>query len=115
MTAPTGVSPASRHLLVRAARGEPIERPPVWAMRQAGRAPDVTQKAQCRGLADSTPVTHWSQRLLLRYNIPHEKSRILRCRVRLDLPRVWDWGGSEARADGRRTDPASRQRRPRRA
>jgi uroporphyrinogen decarboxylase len=35
-----------RHLLVRAARGERVERPPVWAMRQAGRWDPEFQKVR---------------------------------------------------------------------
>ncbi|HEX3150781.1 MAG TPA: uroporphyrinogen decarboxylase family protein [Gemmataceae bacterium] len=36
----------SEHLLVRAARGERVERPPVWAMRQAGRWDPEFQKVR---------------------------------------------------------------------
>jgi uroporphyrinogen decarboxylase len=35
-----------RHLLIRAARGERVERPPVWAMRQAGRWDPEFQKVR---------------------------------------------------------------------
>ena len=38
------------HLLVRAARGEAVERPPVWAMRQAGRW-DPEFNRVCAGLS----------------------------------------------------------------
>src|SRR6476620_10254155 len=36
----------SKPLLIRAARGEPVERPPVWAMRQAGRWDPEFQKVR---------------------------------------------------------------------
>ncbi len=37
---------SSKHLLVRAARGEPVERPHVWSMRQAGRWDPEFQKVR---------------------------------------------------------------------
>jgi uroporphyrinogen decarboxylase len=40
------MSDFGKHLLVRAARGEQVERPPVWAMRQAGRWDPEFQKVR---------------------------------------------------------------------
>ena len=44
--------PTSQHLLVRAGWGQPIERPPVWAMRQAGRWDPEFNRLRQHGLTD---------------------------------------------------------------
>jgi uroporphyrinogen decarboxylase len=57
---------AKEHLLVRAARGEAVERPPVWAMRQAGRwDPEFNRLRAGRGFYEFSEDVELSARCSL--------------------------------------------------
>src|SRR5262245_16826227 len=73
---------APAHLLSRAARGEAIERPPVWAMRQAGRWDpefnklrgglsffDFSENAELSALASLLPRRFGVDAIILFYDI----------------------------------------------
>src|SRR5438067_13249005 len=60
------VDPKQTPLLVRAARGEPVERPPVWAMRQAGRwDPEFLRLRDGRGFYEFSEDVELSARCSL--------------------------------------------------
>src|SRR5215468_10987538 len=73
---------ASPHLLVRAARGETVERPPVWAMRQAGRWDpefnrlraglpfyEFSENVELAARASLLPRRFWVDAIILFYDI----------------------------------------------